>query len=104
MYISLPKEVSVKSITKLGVKWYKYTAKIAPVKLNIVGSNLIIGSNENSASIKLILFGWIKTELPKKSEPTPTKKSDAKYPKNILNKPNVNNGIITAKFASWEFK
>ena len=85
-------------------KWYKYTANNAPVILSTVGSNLIIGSNENSASIILILLGWINRELPKKSEPKPTKKSEAKYPKKILNKPNTNNGIITAKLTSWEFK
>ena len=39
-------------------------------------------------------------EFPKKSEPTPTNRSEKINPKNILNKANISKGIITDKFAS----
>ena len=49
---------------------------------------------ENSASTKDIWLGWINKELPKKSEPIPTNKSEKTNPKNILNKDNINKGSI----------
>ena len=44
----------------------------------MAGNNLINKGKLNSASIKFTLLGWINSELPKKSEPTPTKISEAK--------------------------
>ena len=42
------------------------------MKLIIEGNNFQITLKENSASINVILLGWINKELAKKSEPTPT--------------------------------
>ena len=41
-----------------------------------------------------MLLEWINKELAKKSEPIPTNKSEKKYPKNILNKANINTSLI----------
>jgi hypothetical protein len=60
----------------------------------------MIKGKENSASTIEILFGLIYNEFPKKSEPTPTNKSENTKPKNILNIANINKGMITNKLAS----
>ena len=74
------------------------------MKLIIAGSNFQIVLRENSASIRVILLGWVNKELAKKSEPTPTYTSERTYPKNILNKANKIKGIIVQILDSWQFK
>jgi hypothetical protein len=49
---------------------------IEPNKDNKAGNNLINNGKENSASTIDILLGFIYKELPIKSEPTPTNKSE----------------------------
>ena len=79
-------------------------ANRAPIIDNIPGKsfNIISVGDEklNSASTKLMLLGWINKELPKKSLPIPTNKSENTNPKNILNIAKKNRGIITNKLAS----
>ena len=87
-----------------GELWYNIIAKLEPNIENITGNNLNNIGKLNSASIKATLFGWTNKELAKKSEPTPTNKSEKIYPNKILNNANITKGIITAQFASWEFK
>ena len=84
--------------------WYSKIPILAPIKDKMAGNSLYIKGKLNSASIKVILLGCINIELPKKSVPIPTNKSEKIKPKNILNKERTDRGIITDIEASCTFK
>jgi len=53
----------------------------APNKDKIAGNNFISIGKLNSASIKVTWSGWTKILLERKSDPTPTNKSENTKPK-----------------------